>query len=102
MDLKGTVYCNAVRQGGEEEWDFAWQRYLNSNVGSEKGSLLRAITCTKEPWLLNRVLNMSLTSGSGIRQQDGKIVISRLASNLIGRDLAFDYVRDKWDRVLQL
>ena len=43
---------------------------------------------------------MSLTKGSGIRKQDAKIVISKIARNNVGRDLAFDFVRDNWDRVV--
>ena len=102
VDLKSTVYCNAIRHGGEEEWDFAWQRYNNTNVGSEKSNLLSAVTCTKEPWLLNRLLNMTIYKESGIRTQDSRIVIGRVASNLIGRDLAFDFARDKWDRIFEI
>ncbi len=54
MDLKRTVYCNAIREGGEEEWDFGWERYKKSNVASEKDNLLLSLSCSKEPWLLNR------------------------------------------------
>jgi len=42
---------------------------------------------------------MSLTEGSGIRKADGRSVISRVAINEYGRDLAFDFIRDNWDRV---
>merc|ERR1712038_2120369 len=52
-------------------------------------------------WLLNRYLNMSLTPGSGIQQQDGSGVISTIALNTVGRDLAFNFIRDKWDYVLE-
>ena len=94
------MYCNAIKKGGENEWDFGWKRYQESNVGTEKAALLGSLACTKEIWLLNRYLNMSLTSGSGVRQQDGRTVISAIASNSYGRDLAFDFVRDKWQQVL--
>lgn len=47
-----------------------------------------------------RFLNWSLTEGSGIRKADGRSVISRVAINNVGRDLAFDFIRDKWDRVV--
>merc|ERR1719266_2538195 len=59
------------------------------------------LSCTKEIWLLNRYLNKSLTEGSGIRKADGRSVISRVAINKNGRDLAFDFIRDKWDRVVE-
>ena len=43
---------------------------------------------------------MCLTEGSGVRKGDGVIVISNVALNSVGRDLAFDFVRDKWDKIV--
>ena len=43
---------------------------------------------------------MCLTKGSGVRKADGRSIISRIAINSIGRDLAFDFVRDRWDEVV--
>eukprot|EP00095_Tigriopus_kingsejongensis_P003865 maker-scaffold1168_size57759-snap-gene-0.7 protein:Tk03865 transcript:maker-scaffold1168_size57759-snap-gene-0.7-mRNA-1 annotation:"aminopeptidase n" len=102
VNLKRQVYCYAIAQGGEEEWDFGWQRYLNSNVGSEKSSILNALSCSKELWILNRYLNMTLTPGSGIRAQDGESVVSNVASNILGRDISFDFIRKNWDKILEV
>ena len=54
VNLKYQTYCNAIDDGGEEEWDFAWERYQNSHVASEKATILSSLACTKEVWLLNR------------------------------------------------
>lgn len=54
VDMKSTVYCNAISNGNEEEWDFAWERYKGSNVATEKRSLLGGLSCTSKIWLLNR------------------------------------------------
>ena len=54
VDMKSTIYCQALRNGAEDEWDFAWERYQASNVATEKRSLLGSMACTKEIWLLNR------------------------------------------------
>ena len=54
VNLKYETYCNAISDGSNEEWDFAWQRYENSHVASEKSTILSALGCTKEVWLLNR------------------------------------------------
>ena len=51
--------------------------------------------------MISRFLNWSLSDGSGIRKADGRSVVSRIASNTFGRDLAFDFIRDKWDRVIE-
>ena len=54
VDMKSTIYCQAIENGDLDEWDFGWEQYQNSNVGSEKQSLLNSLACSKEIWLLNR------------------------------------------------
>jgi aminopeptidase N len=54
IDLRSVVYCNAMREGKEREWNFLWARYKKSNVGSEKTMIIGALGCSKEIWLLNR------------------------------------------------
>ena len=46
-----------------------------------------------------RLLNMTITSNSGIRAQDVTSVIGKVARNIYGRDLAFDFVRAQWDEL---
>ncbi|GAB1862315.1 Aminopeptidase [Camponotus japonicus] len=98
-NLKGVVYCTAIRMGGQIEWDFAWQRYRATNVGSEKDLLLQALGCTRETWLLNRYLDWAITENSGIRKQDVARVFGSVASNVIGQPIAFNYFRNKWTRL---
>jgi len=75
VNLKYETYCSAISAGSQEEWDFAMQRYKNSRVASEKATILSSLSCTKEVWLLNRFLNMSLSTDSGVRKQDGYKVL---------------------------
>uniref|UniRef100_A0A146LYB5 Aminopeptidase n=3 Tax=Lygus hesperus TaxID=30085 RepID=A0A146LYB5_LYGHE len=98
-NLKSTIYCTALREGGQAEWDFAWERYLNANVGSEKALILQALGCTRETWILSRYLHRAITEGSGIRKQDTATVFSTVANNIIGRPLAFEFVRDNWQKI---
>jgi aminopeptidase N len=53
-NLKHIVYCTAISVGGQDEWDFAWQRYRKTNIGSEKDILLGALGCSRETWILSR------------------------------------------------
>lgn len=95
-NLKSIVICAAVRSGGKEEWDFVWEQYLASNVGSEKDVLLQTLSCSSEAWILSRYMQMVLEPNSKIRIQDIVTVLGNIASNKIGRYLAYDFVRDKW------
>ena len=53
-DLRYTVYCTALRTGGEKEWDFAYSQYKQAVVASEQENLLRALACSEVPWILQR------------------------------------------------
>ena len=42
---------------------------------------------------------MTIDPDSGIRKQDGSEVINSVATNSIGRDLAWNWLRNDWDRI---
>jgi len=87
-DLRSIVYCQGVKDGGEEAWNFLWERYRNSNLGTEKSLILGALSCSKETWILNRYLDWSIDEQSGIRRQDSSIVFGSVARSDMGYYLA--------------
>ncbi|KAK7788600.1 hypothetical protein R5R35_008941 [Gryllus longicercus] len=97
---KAVVYCTAIKYGGNDEWDFAWKKYLSANLGSEKETLLDALGCSSQPWLLNRYLNWMLSNDSGIRKQDGPRVFNSVSQNVMGHSLAFNFLRNNWEDIL--
>ncbi|EFX67117.1 hypothetical protein DAPPUDRAFT_115736 [Daphnia pulex] len=101
-DLKGTVTCIAIREGDEVEWEFALNRYMASNVASERDFLLSSMSCSEQPWILARMLEMSLDPNSGIRKQDAARVISQVASHSLGRYLSFNFIREKWTKLREM
>ena len=54
VELRAQVYCTAVAQGGEKEWNFVWEKYETNQIPSEQTKLLLALPCTKHIWLLNK------------------------------------------------
>ncbi|XP_015378503.1 PREDICTED: aminopeptidase N-like, partial [Diuraphis noxia] len=90
-ELKSVIYCQAMKYGGEDEWNFLWERYQRSNSNSEKDDMLVGLGCSSETWLLNRYLNWSLDN-STIRMQDANAVFSAIASNDVGFSLAKDFL----------
>ncbi|XP_046398919.1 aminopeptidase N isoform X2 [Ischnura elegans] len=98
-NLKNVIYCTAIRHGSQAEWEFAWERYRATNVGSEKDLLLAALGCSRETWILIRYLEWSVTENSGIRKQDAARVFAAVSSNVMGQPLAFNFLREKWDKV---
>jgi aminopeptidase N len=59
-NLRKTVYCTAITYGGEKEWNFLWQQYRKSNNANEKSSILKALSCSRDLWILQVQLNTFL------------------------------------------
>lgn len=90
-DLRSVVYCQALKVGGENYWEFLWERYQNSNVATEKQQILGSLACVKELWLLQRYLQWSIDP-TKVRKQDSTLVFSSVAENEIGYLLAKDFL----------
>ncbi|KAK3108162.1 hypothetical protein FSP39_002289 [Pinctada imbricata] len=96
--MKYTVYCTGIREGGQTEWEFAYNQYKTSPVASERSKLLSALACTKVPWILERFLEYAITS-SEVRKQDGTKVIENVGSNIVGQPIAWNFLRQKWNYI---
>ncbi|KAJ7311140.1 hypothetical protein JRQ81_006743, partial [Phrynocephalus forsythii] len=94
-NLRSSIYCSAIKTGGEEAWDFGWEMFRNATVVSEADKLRSALACSKEPWILQRYLRYTLDP-TKIRRQDATSTINSIASNVIGQSLVWDFVRANW------
>lgn len=89
---------------------------METTSASEKELILDSLGCTTKPWLLAkyvsnsnqakhilfdisffflllyRYLNMTITSTSGIRKQDGRRAFIAVAENSVGFEIAFDFL----------
>ncbi|XP_061775890.1 aminopeptidase N-like [Nerophis ophidion] len=99
-NLRSVVYCQAVAAGGEKEWEFTWNKFQSSKESSEKDQLRRALSCTKEIWLLSRYLEYTLDPEK-IRLRDVTSTISDIARNVAGHGLAWNFLRANWDYISQ-
>lgn len=99
-NIKSTVYCMGVAEGGQDAWEGVWARYLETEVAQEKIHLLKALGCSRELWILSQYLEMGFTEGSGIRKQDANRVFSSVAGNDVGRSMAWLFLRNEWDRIV--
>lgn len=52
--LMEVIYCTAIREGNDREWNVAYKRYLSSNLPSEKNIILSSLGCTTKPSLLSK------------------------------------------------
>ncbi|NXN85872.1 AMPN Aminopeptidase, partial [Bombycilla garrulus] len=94
-NLRSSIYCSMVATGGEDTWDFIWEKFQEAPVVSEADKLRTALTCSTQPWILNRYLQYTLDS-TKIRRQDATSTINSIASNVVGQPLVWDFIRGNW------
>uniref|UniRef100_A0A8C3RG10 Aminopeptidase n=1 Tax=Cyanoderma ruficeps TaxID=181631 RepID=A0A8C3RG10_9PASS len=94
-NLRSAIYCSMVATGGEEAWDFLWEKFRNASVVSEADKLRTALSCSTSPWILQRYLEYTLDP-TKIRKQDATSTINSIASNVVGQSLAWDFIRGNW------
>uniref|UniRef100_A0A8D3A9K0 Aminopeptidase n=2 Tax=Scophthalmus maximus TaxID=52904 RepID=A0A8D3A9K0_SCOMX len=95
-NIRDIVYCTGVSLMDEDVWEFIWMKFHSTGAISEKKILLEALTCSDNTFLLNRLLNLSLSSDL-VPEQDVIDVIIHVGRNPQGRSLAWRYFREKWD-----
>ncbi|XP_041451259.1 aminopeptidase N-like isoform X3 [Drosophila obscura] len=91
QNLRSVVYCAALRQGDESDWNFLWQRYSNATVASERRLILQALGCTQIEFVIRRYLKIIFDENSSIRKQDISLAFGAIARSDIGFPLAKDY-----------
>ncbi|KAJ8733132.1 hypothetical protein PYW08_001430 [Mythimna loreyi] len=69
-DSRNWVYCNALRRGNAEDFEFLWARFLTDNVYTEKILLLQTLGCTSHDGSLRKLLDEIVLVNNVIRRQD--------------------------------
>uniref|UniRef100_A0A8D2Q6D6 Aminopeptidase n=1 Tax=Varanus komodoensis TaxID=61221 RepID=A0A8D2Q6D6_VARKO len=94
--LSKTICCYGVQQGSDKEWDFVWKMFKQNNAGlMVKYNMFSALSCTREPWLLQRFLQFILNDFA-ISPQYGNKAIEDVASSEAGREIAWTFFRENW------
>ncbi|XP_063834773.1 aminopeptidase N-like [Ostrinia nubilalis] len=92
LDLRRTVYCEAMARGGVREWRFALARVQRSNVAAARDVLLRGLACTREIWILAQYLEWAITEGSEVRRQDAALVVTSITRSSVGYYVAKEFI----------
>lgn len=53
MDLRTRVYYYGIANTGLEEWQWLFNKFLNTTDASEKSKMMYALAGSREPWILN-------------------------------------------------
>ena len=93
-DIRGIVFRLAAKRGGRSEYDAMWQLRADTPLQEEKVRFLYGLTSFEDKALLEETLNRSL--GDEVRVHDTVSVITLVAGNTQGRDLAWQFLKDNW------
>ncbi len=98
-DLKSATYALTAENGGKIEFEKFLDIYLKSQSEEEKDRALRALSSFKDKALLKRVLTVGFSKD--VRAQDAFKVVYLVSSNPIGINIAWDYVKEHWEEVVE-
>ncbi|CAH2240693.1 jg6646 [Pararge aegeria aegeria] len=97
------VYCNGLREGSQEEFDYLWRRYVNHNVYTEKILILQNIGCTNHPASLTQFLTSIIKNNTEIRPQDYSSAFnSALTGNEENTGIVLQFVQANVEEVLEV
>lgn len=54
-DIRSIVYCVGIRYGAEQEFNFLLKQFLLSDNEGEAMRILKALVCTEQIWMINRL-----------------------------------------------
>ncbi|XP_037728262.1 membrane alanyl aminopeptidase-like [Drosophila subpulchrella] len=75
-NIRATVYCVGLREGGEAEFEALYYKFKNETVATEETLLQTSFGCVKTQALIEKVFNLILSDE--IRRQDKSSVLSTL------------------------
>ena len=96
-DLRGVVYGLVALEGDKSVYESLWDLERRATLHEEKMRLLGALTRPKQTKLLEETLECSLSSE--VRAQDSVLVITGVAANHKGRDMAWEFIKDNWEEL---
>ncbi|CAO1393773.1 unnamed protein product [Diamesa tonsa] len=90
-DYRSVVYCNGIRHGTIDDFQFMWNRYLTVNVAAEQLNILNAFGCTLDPLLMD--IHLRRTLNSDVRKQDKMSTLTNaLNANPENVDVIYNYI----------
>ncbi len=94
-DLRGVVFSLVAQSGDRALYDRIWELERAAELHEEKLRLLMSLARFQQEELLRETLDRSLTDD--VRLQDTIFVVSAVAANHKGRNLAWEFLKEQWD-----
>ncbi|XP_055526032.1 aminopeptidase A isoform X2 [Wyeomyia smithii] len=99
-DVRSVAYFYGVQKSRTEEWRMVKERYRTETDANEKSKLMSALTALPNARVLAAFLE-DAWDPTLVREQDHLSCIQSVAANKAGEAVAWDHVRENWDRLVE-
>ncbi|EDO44762.1 predicted protein [Nematostella vectensis] len=94
-DLRSAVYSIVLKHGDEAMLSAVQKLLRETDLHEERVRLMRCMGNVTQPELISKVLDFAISDA--VRSQDTVFVIAGVTGSVVGRDLAWKFVRDNWE-----
>ncbi|XP_055847857.1 uncharacterized protein LOC129913294 [Episyrphus balteatus] len=104
-NLQSVVYCNGLKKGGSAEFDYVYNRLMNSVDQAERKTLISALGCSHDLVLLSRFVQTSIkeTPDVTLRVQERITLLSSAYSRgELGLFACIDFLHDNYNEYAEL
>lgn len=99
QNVRDVLYCASLRSGSRTDFNFVWNRLLNSDEAATRNLLFTALGCASSSPLLREYIRSSLnsTSDRDIVYRTGeplRVLNAVYQSSLLGLEITIQFLRD--------
>ncbi|KAE9414906.1 hypothetical protein Angca_009208 [Angiostrongylus cantonensis] len=102
LSIRSLVYCTGVAEIEPEGLEQIREFYVREVNEAERRRLVAALSCSKDPGQLRKLLHGSIHSGKSlIRKSDVAHLMENMNSHSIGSEIVSNFVLDNWKHLVQ-
>eukprot|EP01129_Flabellula_baltica_P008417 TRINITY_DN3342_c0_g1_i1.p1 TRINITY_DN3342_c0_g1~~TRINITY_DN3342_c0_g1_i1.p1 ORF type:complete len:1015 (-),score=239.63 TRINITY_DN3342_c0_g1_i1:12-3056(-) len=98
-DMKYTLYSIGMAFGGEKEFNDIIQEYRTTDLAEERVRCLASLGESRSPEIIQQSLEFVLSDE--VRPQDFATIFSTLGTHKVGREIAWNFIKENVDTVIQ-
>ncbi|BGP38710.1 Aminopeptidase 2 mitochondrial [Rhodotorula kratochvilovae] len=97
-DLKGSIYSQSVRFGGEKEYEKVLDVYRNPKTPAHRTSAIAALCAPEDEQLLDRTYKLVLSTE--VKNQDMASFIANLGRNRVAKRKTWEWFKVHYDEIM--
>ncbi|XP_017073636.1 aminopeptidase N [Drosophila eugracilis] len=102
-NLQSQVYCNGLRQTSDKNFDFVYNKLLNSTDQAERRLLISALGCSQNADQVQKFVSSSIVKLNGLREQERITLLSPAYSRgEVGLLASIEFLQENWEEYAQL